>query len=106
MGDLHRHARFLANPHYEPALAKLTGRDPAVAARIDADPAFAPFFAALTGMIEPLLPRFVAEGRSYLTIAIGCTGGRHRSVFLTEAVANALVHEGYKAKVSHRDIGR
>jgi UPF0042 nucleotide-binding protein len=53
-----------------------------------------------------LLPHYIREGKSYLTIAIGCTGGRHRSVYLAEEVANALGHEGYKAKASHRDIGR
>ena len=59
-----------------------------------------------TNLLLYLLPQYIREGKSYLTIAIGCTGGRHRSVFLTEEVASALEHEGYKTKASHRDIGR
>ncbi|HEY1719666.1 MAG TPA: RNase adapter RapZ [Magnetospirillaceae bacterium] len=102
--DLVFDARFLSNPHYDPALRPLTGRDARVAAYVEADPAFAPFFAGLTGMIEPLLPRFVAEGRSYLTIAIGCTGGRHRSVAVAEKLAGWLGRHGQKVDLRHRDL--
>ncbi len=104
--DLVFDARFLSNPHYDPALRPLTGRDPKVAAYVEADPAFAPFFSGLTGMIEPLLPRFVAEGRSYLTIAIGCTGGRHRSVALAEKLADWLGQHGQKVELRHRDLDK
>ncbi len=102
--DLVIDTRFLSNPHYDTALRPLTGRDAPVAAHIEADPAFAPFFAALTGMLEPLLPRFVAEGRSYLTIAIGCTGGRHRSVAVAERLALWLRQRGQKVDLRHRDL--
>ncbi len=102
--DLVFDARFLANPHYDAALRPLTGRDPRVAAYIEADTAFAPFFTGLAGMIEPLLPRFVAEGRSYLTIAVGCTGGRHRSVALAEKLTSWLRHRGHKVELRHRDL--
>ena len=88
--DLVFDARFLKNPHYEPALKPLTGRDPAVAAFIATDPDYAPFLEHLKGLIGPLLPRFDAEGKSYLTIAVGCTGGRHRSVAVAEALADWL----------------
>jgi len=102
--DLVLDARFLVNPYYDPVLGKLTGRDAPVIAKIEADPAFAPFFAALTTMIEPLLPRFVAEGRSYLTIAVGCTGGRHRSVAVAEKLAGWLRRRGQRVDLRHRDL--
>jgi UPF0042 nucleotide-binding protein len=102
--DLVFDARFLSNPHYDLQLRPLTGRDPRVAAHVEADSAFAPFFAGLTGMIEPLLPRFVAEGRSYLTIAIGCTGGRHRSVALAEKLTGWLRQHGQRVELRHRDL--
>lgn len=102
--DLVIDARFLSNPFYDSTLRPLTGRDPPVAAYIQADPAFAQFFIALTGMLEPLLPRFVIEGRSYLTIAIGCTGGRHRSVAVAEKLALWLRQRGQKVDLRHRDL--
>jgi UPF0042 nucleotide-binding protein len=102
--DLVFDARFLSNPYYDPALRPLTGRDARVAAYVENDAAFAPFFAGLTGMIEPLLPRFIAEGRSYLTIAIGCTGGRHRSVALAEKLTGWLRQHGQRVELRHRDL--
>ncbi|MDP1967532.1 MAG: RNase adapter RapZ [Reyranella sp.] len=101
--DLVFDARFLKNPHYEPALKPLTGRDPAVASFIATDPDYAPFLGHLRGMIEPLLPRFDAEGKSYLTIAVGCTGGRHRSVAVAEALADWLRGAGRSVTLTHRD---
>ena len=92
--DLVFDVRFLRNPHYVPALRPLTGRDPAVAAYVEADPDFAGFLARLTGLLDLLLPRFVAEGKKYLTIAIGCTGGRHRSVLVAERLAAHLPERG------------
>lgn len=102
--DLVFDVRFLRNPHYVAELRPLDGRDRAVAAYIEADPAFAGFFAALTALIEPLLPRFEAEGKSYLTIAIGCTGGRHRSVFLAERLAAWFERLGRPVQLAHRDV--
>lgn len=97
-------ARFLSNPFYDRELRPLTGRDPRVATFVDADPAFAPFWGSLTTMIGPMLPRFIAEGRNYLTIAIGCTGGRHRSVAVAEKLTGWLRQQGQKVDLRHRDI--
>ncbi|MFZ9415451.1 MAG: RNase adapter RapZ, partial [Alphaproteobacteria bacterium] len=85
--DLVFDVRFLANPHYEPALEPLTGRDPAVGAFIERDPGFEAFFAGLVAMLAALLPRYEREGKSYLTIGCGCTGGKHRSVHVAERLA-------------------
>jgi UPF0042 nucleotide-binding protein len=102
--DLVFDARFLTNPHYRADLRPLTGRDPAVAEYVAADPAFAPFVASLTGLLAPLLPRFAAEGKSYLTIAIGCTGGRHRSVAVAERIAAWLRERGEQVDLRHREL--
>lgn len=104
--DLVFDVRFLTNPHYDPALRPLTGLDPAVAARVESDPDFAGFFAGLTGLLRPLLPRYNQEGKSYLTIAIGCTGGKHRSVFVAERLAAWLRGMGLKVGISHRELER
>lgn len=103
--DLVFDARFLKNPHYDPALKPLTGRDPAVAAFIATDPDYRPFINNVQGLIGPLLPRFDAEGKAFLTIAIGCTGGKHRSVALAEELADWLRSEGRSVTLSHRDVG-
>ena len=104
--DLVFDARFLRNPHYCEELRPLTGKDPRVVDYVAADPAYQPFLAALTGMLEALLPRFEAEGKSYLTIAVGCTGGRHRSVCLVEALAAWLHAQHLQTTVRHQDIPR
>ncbi|MDB5375295.1 MAG: RNase adaptor protein RapZ [Belnapia sp.] len=96
--------RFLRNPHYVPALKPLTGRDPAVAAHVEADPDFPGFWTRLTGFIDPLLPRYVAEGKKYLTVALGCTGGRHRSVLVAERLTDHLRSLGWRADVTHREL--
>jgi UPF0042 nucleotide-binding protein len=101
--DLVFDVRFLDNPHYVDALRPLTGVDAAVADFIARDPGFAPFFDALTALLAPLLPRYAGEGKSYLTIAFGCTGGRHRSVFLAERLAEWLRDRGQRVSVAHRD---
>ncbi len=101
--DLVFDVRFLKNPHYEPALKPLTGRNAAVAAYVAEDPDYRPFLDGLKMLIEPLLPRFDAEGKSYLTIAIGCTGGRHRSVAVAEELAGWLRGAGRSVTLSHRD---
>ncbi len=102
--DLVFDARFLANPHYVDALRPLTGRDRAVADHIAADPVYAVFFDSVTGLLAPLLPRFAAEGKSYLTVAVGCTGGRHRSVLVAERLAAWLREGGARVELRHREI--
>jgi len=104
--DLVFDVRFLANPHYQPALRPLTGRDAAVGAYIEADPAYAPFFRHLTDLLLPLLPGYEREGKSYLTLAVGCTGGRHRSVFVAERLAGWLASQGRQVDLRHRDATR
>ena len=104
--DLVFDVRFLDNPYYDPALREQTGLDPEVGARVAADPGFEGFFASLTGLLRPLLPRYDREGKSYLTIAIGCTGGRHRSVYTAEQLGRWLRAEGQMVTVAHRDITR
>lgn len=104
--DLVFDVRFLANPHYEPALEPFTGREPAVGAFIERDPGFEPFFAGLVAMLAALLPRYEREGKSYLTIGCGCTGGKHRSVHVAERLARWLRQRGRQVNLVHRDIER
>ena len=96
--------RFLINPHYEPALRAQSGLDQAVAAMVAGDPDFPAFFRHLTDLLEVLLPRYKLEGKSYLTIAVGCTGGRHRSVFVAERMADWLRGRGLQVGLQHRDL--
>ncbi len=102
--DLVFDVRFLKNPHYNADLRALTGQAPDVQAFVAADPAFDGFYANLTAMLLPLLPRYRAEGKSYLTIAFGCTGGKHRSVFLTERLAATFEANDWPARIRHRDL--
>lgn len=115
--DLVFDARFLRNPHYDPILRPQTGLDAAVAEYVEADPDFAAYFSQIEAMLALLLPRFVQEGKKYVTIAIGCTGGRHRSVRIVEKLADrlgansALVEgpldaEGCQFTVTHRELAR
>ena len=104
--DLVFDARFLTNPHYDPALRDLTGTDRPVGAAIEADPDLETFLAGLQSMLSVLLPRYEKEGKSYLTIAIGCTGGRHRSVYVAERLARQMEAAGRRIHVNHRDIAR
>jgi RNase adapter protein RapZ len=104
--DLVFDVRFLANPYYEPNLKSLTGRDAEIARFIRSNQEFAPFLESLTRLLLPLLPRYVAEGKSYLTIAIGCTGGRHRSVYVAEELAAWLRSQGQRVQILHRDLDR
>jgi UPF0042 nucleotide-binding protein len=101
--DLVFDMRFLQNPHWVPELRPLTGLDPAVRDHVMADPAFAPAFSAITGLLTLLLPGYAREGRAYLTVAFGCTGGRHRSVAVAEAAGAALGQAGWANAVVHRD---
>jgi RNase adapter protein RapZ len=102
--DLIFDVRFLDNPHYVPELRPLTGRDQIVAAHIEGDPDFQPFFNGLWQLLQPLLPRYEKEGKTYLTIGIGCTGGRHRSVYVAERLAAQLSAAGFRTELSHRDL--
>ena len=116
--DLVFDTRFLRNPHYDPILRPRTGLDPEVGAFIAADPDYPQFFNALTELIGLLLPRFVQEGKKYTTITIGCTGGRHRSVYVAEQLArflSARVAGGtaggqngveWQLNVTHRELAR
>ena len=104
--DLVFDVRFLANPHYDAVLGPFDGRDARVGAFVARDAGFAPFFDSLCGLLAPLLPRFESEGKSYLTIAVGCTGGRHRSVFVAERLAQWLKTRGLAALLVHRDVDR
>ena len=96
--------RFLSNPHYNPKLQPLDGRQSEIANFIEADPAFKPFFDNLTRLLNPLFPRYSAEGKSYLTIAFGCTGGKHRSVFVAEKFVHWLQKSDYSLSTRHRDL--
>jgi UPF0042 nucleotide-binding protein len=104
--DLVFDVRFLPNPNYVRRLKNKTGRDAAVRRFVDSYPQTQEFMKRLTDLLLYLLPNYVREGKSYLTIAIGCTGGRHRSVALAEEIHSALRGEGYRSKIVHRDIGR
>jgi UPF0042 nucleotide-binding protein len=104
--DLVFDARFLANPYYDPDLRALSGEDERVGEAIEADSAFPGFFKALTGLLWPLLPGFEYEGKSYLTLAIGCTGGRHRSVYVARKLAEWLQSKGRPVTLRHRDLQR
>lgn len=104
--DLVFDLRFLANPHYDPTLRYMTGIEEPVAAYIRRDEGLQPFLDALTGLMKPLLPRYAAEGKSYLTIATGCTGGRHRSVFIAEELGRWLRDQGVPVHLHHRDLNR
>jgi len=102
--DLVFDVRFLPNPHFVPRLRKNTGQDPKVRRYIRSFPQTGEFLRRIEGLLVYLMPHYIGEGKSYLTIAFGCTGGRHRSVMLAESVSDALAKRGYSTKVVHRDI--
>lgn len=102
--DLVFDVRFLPNPHFVPRLRKYTGQDPKVRQYIRSFPQTGEFLRRIEGLLVYLIPHYIAEGKSYLTIAFGCTGGRHRSVMLAESVMGALQKRGYSTKVVHRDV--
>lgn len=104
--DLVFDVRFLPNPNYVSGLREKTGRDPAVKKFINSQSQTRELVARLSDLLFYLLPHYIREGKSYLTIAIGCTGGRHRSVAIAERIASMLEDGGYKIKISHRDIKR
>lgn len=102
--DLVFDMRFLANPHWDVALRPLTGEDPVVAAYVAADPAYAPAIDRIADLLLTLLPGYGREGKAYLTIAIGCTGGRHRSVAVARALHARLTAAGHAPALVHRDV--
>ncbi|HEY1264531.1 MAG TPA: RNase adapter RapZ [Terriglobales bacterium] len=101
--DLMFDVRFLPNPHFIPEFRPLTGRDPKVAKYIRSFPQTKEFIRRISNLLVYLLPHYIHEGKSYLTIAFGCTGGQHRSVMIAEDVSKLLRKAGYRVKVSHRD---
>jgi UPF0042 nucleotide-binding protein len=102
--DLVFDVRFLPNPHFVPRLRRFTGKDPKVRRYIQSFPQTAEFLRRMEGLLTYLIPHYIREGKSYLTIAFGCTGGKHRSVMLAESMKKALEKHGLSAKVVHRDI--
>ena len=104
--DLVFDVRFLPNPHFVPEFRKLTGRHPKVAKYIRQFPQTQEFLDKATDMLKFLLPHYIEEGKSYLTVAFGCTGGQHRSVFIAEEMKKRLEAEGHRVKTAHRDMPR
>ncbi len=102
--DLVFDVRFLKNPYYVPELREKNGKNKDVGAYIDKDKNLKPFLKNVMDLLSPLLPVYKAEGKSYLTIAFGCTGGKHRSVYVTETIGKTLEANGYKPVLRHRDV--
>jgi len=104
--DLVFDMRFLDNPHWVAALRPGTGLDAAVAAHVRADPAYQPAMDGIEQLLLTLLPRYAREGKAYVTVAFGCTGGRHRSVHCAEALAERLRAAGFSPTVTHRELAQ
>jgi len=104
--DLVFDVRFLPNPHFVPEFQAKTGKDPKVAAYVRSFPQTEEFLGKVTDLMLYLLPHYIKEGKSYLTVGFGCTGGQHRSVMMAEEMTKRLVKAGYQAKAVHRDIPR
>ena len=104
--DLMFDCRFLPNPHWIDGLREQTGADPAVRDYVLSQPAAGEFLTELRRLLTLLLPAYAREGKSYLSIAVGCTGGRHRSVVMADALAHTLRELGWPARVDHRDVER
>jgi UPF0042 nucleotide-binding protein len=104
--DLVFDVRFLPNPHFVPRLRRFTGQDPKVRRYIRSFPQTTEFLRRTEGLLKFVIPHYIREGKSYLTIAIGCTGGRHRSVMMAESLARGLSGQGYAVKVVHRDLDK
>jgi len=102
--DLVFDVRFLPNPNYIPKFKKLTGRHPSVARYIRSFPQTKEFIERISELLVYLLPHYIREGKSYLTIAFGCTGGHHRSVMIADQIRKNLASSGFHTKVSHRDM--
>jgi len=104
--DMMMDLRFLRNPHWDEALRPLNGQDEAVGQYVKEDPLYQPFLEQLTKITSLLLPAYKAEGKSYFSIGLGCTGGQHRSVFVAEVFANALAEKGWQVSIRHRELER
>lgn len=104
--DLVFDVRFLPNPHFVPEFKKLTGRHPKVAKYVRQFPQTQEFLDRVRDLLQFLLPHYIKEGKSYLTVAFGCTGGQHRSVFIAEEMKRRLEADGYRVKAAHRDMPR
>jgi UPF0042 nucleotide-binding protein len=104
--DLVFDVRFLPNPNYIPRFKHLTGTNPGVARYIRSFPQTVEFIQRISDLLIYLLPHYIREGKSYLTIAFGCTGGQHRSVMMADAMRKKLTEAGYNAKATHRDISK
>ena len=102
--DLVFDVRFLPNPHFIPHLAKFSGQDPKVKRYIRSFPQTLEFIARISDLLIYLLPHYIGEGKSYLTIAFGCTGGHHRSVMITHEIRKRLAAAGFRLKETHRDV--
>lgn len=105
VADLVFDMRFLDNPHWDKRLRPLTGRDAAVGEYVSRDPAFAEAFSRIRDLLLLLLPRYEAQGKAYVHVAFGCTGGRHRSVYTAEQMAQALREAGFSPTLLHRNLG-
>ncbi|HYL38338.1 MAG TPA: RNase adapter RapZ [Bryobacteraceae bacterium] len=104
--DLVFDVRFLPNPNYIPEFKKLTGRHPSVARYIRSFPQTVEFIDRISELLVYLIPHYIREGKSYLTIAFGCTGGHHRSVMIASEIHKRLARAGFKVKETHRDVAR
>lgn len=104
--DIVLDCRFLRNPHWDASLRRKDGRDAQVAAYVAEDPRFAPFFAKVKDLVDMLLPAHKDEGRAHLSIGFGCTGGKHRSVMMTETLAASLEDAGWRVSKRHRELER
>lgn len=104
--DLVFDVRFLPNPNFVPAYKPLTGKDPRVARYVMSFPQTREFIGRITRLLAYLMPHYQREGKSYLTIAFGCTGGRHRSVAIARAFGRRLARSGYRAVLNHRDLAK
>ena len=105
LADLVFDMRFLDNPHWVPTLRELTGQDAPVGEHVEKDPAFADAFGHIRDLLVMLLPRYAAQGKPYVHVAFGCTGGRHRSVYTAERMAESLRAAGFSPTVRHRNLG-
>ncbi len=104
--DLVFDVRFLPNPHFDPGLKDFTGLDLPVVNFFEDRPVVGEFERRLFDFVDDLLPRYAKEGKSYLTVAVGCTGGKHRSVYVTERLGERLVNKGYRIRIRHRELAR
>lgn len=104
--DLVFDCRFLRNPHWSPELREKTGQDPSVEAYIDEDPLFSDYFRKIYGMLQMMLPAVKKEGRAHMTIGVGCTGGKHRSVAMAEKLGRTLELDALQVSIRHRELER